>query len=91
MHQLTSIIQQALFLVLVVSAPPVLMSLLVGFIIALFQATTQIQEQTLTFAPKMVAVFGILAIMGGGLAASWCASPSTSSISSPCSSLDERL
>jgi flagellar biosynthetic protein FliQ len=64
MHQLTSIIQQALFLVLVVSAPPVLMSLLVGFIIALFQATTQIQEQTLTFAPKMVAVFGILAIMG---------------------------
>jgi len=65
MHQLTSIIQQALFLVLVVSAPPVLMSLLVGFIIALFQATTQIQEQTLTFAPKMVAVFGILAIMGG--------------------------
>ena len=64
MTQLTSIIQQALFLVLVVSAPPVLMSLLVGFIIALFQATTQIQEQTLTFAPKMVAVFGILAIMG---------------------------
>ena len=64
MHQLSSIIQQALFLVLMVSAPPVLMSLLVGFIIALFQATTQIQEQTLTFAPKMVAVFGILAIMG---------------------------
>jgi flagellar biosynthetic protein FliQ len=64
MTQLTSIIQQALFLVLVVSAPPVLMSLLVGFIIALFQATTQIQEQTLTFAPKMVAVFTVLAITG---------------------------
>jgi flagellar biosynthetic protein FliQ len=64
MHQLTAITQQALMLVLVVSAPPVLMSLLVGFIIALFQATTQIQEQTLTFAPKVIAVFGVLALMG---------------------------
>lgn len=52
MNQLTFITQEALFLVLVVSAPPVLMSLLVGFLISLFQATTQIQEQTLTFAPK---------------------------------------
>ncbi len=64
MNQLTSITQEALFLVLVVSAPPVLTSLLVGFIIALFQATTQIQEQTLTFAPKVVIVFGVLALTG---------------------------
>jgi flagellar biosynthetic protein FliQ len=64
MHQLTVITQQALFLVLVVSAPPVIISLLVGFIIALFQATTQIQEQTLTFAPKMVVVFVTLAMVG---------------------------
>ncbi|AEI65888.1 MULTISPECIES: flagellar biosynthesis protein FliQ [Myxococcaceae] len=64
MNQLTFITQEALFLVLVASAPPVLMSLLVGFIISLFQATTQIQEQTLTFAPKVVAVFGILALAG---------------------------
>jgi flagellar biosynthetic protein FliQ len=64
MHQLTVITQQALFLVLVVSAPPVIISLLVGFIIALFQATTQIQEQTLTFAPKMVIVFVTLAMVG---------------------------
>ena len=64
MHQLTVITQQALFLVLVASAPPVIISLLVGFIIALFQATTQIQEQTLTFAPKMVIVFGLLAMLG---------------------------
>ena len=54
MHQLTFITQQALFLVLVVSAPPVMMSLMVGFIISVFQATTQIQEQTLSFAPKVV-------------------------------------
>ena len=64
MHELTVITQQALFLVLVVSAPPVIISLLVGFIIALFQATTQIQEQTLTFAPKMVVVFVTLAMVG---------------------------
>jgi flagellar biosynthetic protein FliQ len=64
MHQLTVITQQALFLVLVVSAPPVIISLLVGFMIALFQATTQIQEQTLTFAPKMVIVFVTLAMVG---------------------------
>jgi flagellar biosynthetic protein FliQ len=64
MHALTSIMQEALYLVLIASAPPVIMSLIVGFAISLFQATTQIQEQTLTFAPKMVAVFGILAIMG---------------------------
>ena len=64
MHQLNSILQQALYLVLVVSAPPVIISLLVGFIIALFQATTQIQEQTLTFAPKMVVVFVTLAMVG---------------------------
>ena len=38
MHQLTVITQQALYLVLVASAPPVIISLLVGFIIALFQA-----------------------------------------------------
>jgi flagellar biosynthetic protein FliQ len=64
MQQLTVITQQALFLVLVVSAPPVIISLVVGFIIALFQATTQIQEQTLTFAPKMVIVFVTLAMVG---------------------------
>ena len=64
MHQLNSILQQALYLVLIVSAPPVLMSLLVGFIIAVFQATTQIQEQTLSFAPKVIIVFGVLALTG---------------------------
>jgi flagellar biosynthesis protein FliQ len=64
MHQLTFIVQQALYLVLVASAPPVLMSLFVGFIISVFQATTQIQEQTLSFAPKVVIVFGVLGLSG---------------------------
>ncbi|WNG45656.1 flagellar biosynthesis protein FliQ [Archangium minus] len=64
MHQLNTILQQSLYLVILVSAPPVLMALLVGLIVAVFQATTQIQEQTLSFAPKLVAVFGILALTG---------------------------
>ncbi len=65
MHQLTYITQQALFLVLVASGPPVVMSLIIGFMISVFQATTQIQEQTLSFAPKVVVVFGVLALAGG--------------------------
>lgn len=65
MHHLTFITQEALYLVLIASAPPIVMSLIVGFIISVFQATTQIQEQTLTFAPKVIVVFGILALAGG--------------------------
>ena len=64
MNQLTFVTREALVLVLVVSAPPVLVSLIVGFAISVFQATTQIQEQTLSFAPKVVAVFGALALSG---------------------------
>jgi flagellar biosynthetic protein FliQ len=64
MHQLTFITQEALLLVLVCSAPPVVMGLIVGLLISIFQATTQIQEQTLTFAPKVVIVFGVLALLG---------------------------
>jgi flagellar biosynthesis protein FliQ len=64
MHNLTYITQQALYLVIVVSAPSILASLIIGFIIAVFQATTHIQEQTLTFAPKVILVFAVLAITG---------------------------
>lgn len=60
----SSIAREALFMVLIASAPPIVISLLVGFLISLFQATTQIQEQTLTFAPKILIVFGTLAVAG---------------------------
>lgn len=56
--------REALGLVLLVSAPAVGLALAVGIIISLFQATTQIHEQTLTFAPKIVAVFVGLLIFG---------------------------
>lgn len=64
MHNLTYVIQQALMLVLVISAPPIILSLVIGFVISVFQATTQIQEQTLTFAPKLVIIFGVLGLAG---------------------------
>ena len=47
---------QALWLVLLLSAPPVIVAALVGLLIAFVQAATQIQEQTLSFAVKLVAV-----------------------------------
>lgn len=50
------LVREALWLLFIVSAPPLLTALVVGFGISLFQALTQIQEMTLTFVPKMVVV-----------------------------------
>ncbi len=58
------IVRQGLLLTLLLSAAPMLASMLVGFIVSLLQATTQIQEQTLSYVPKLVAVFLTLMIMG---------------------------
>jgi len=56
---------QGLLVTVVVCGPPILMSMVVGLMISLFQAVTQIQEQTLTFVPKLIIVLGT--IMVGGL------------------------
>lgn len=56
--------QNALRVVLMVSAPLLGLSLIVGLAISIFQATTQIQEQTLTFVPKILAVIAGIAIFG---------------------------
>ena len=53
---------EALWLILTLSILPLLASLIVGLIISLFQALTQIQEQTLTFVPKVIATILILSI-----------------------------
>ncbi len=58
------IMREGLLLVLLLSAGPMLVAMLVGFVVSLFQATTQIQEQTLSYVPKLVAVFLSLAILG---------------------------
>lgn len=59
-----SITKQSLYLTLILTAPPVAAAMMVGLVISLLQATTQIQEQTLTFVPKLVAVIVTLAIVG---------------------------
>ena len=66
---ITQVTNEALLLVLIISGPPVLLSLVVGLLIALFQALTQIQEQSLTFVPKIIVVFGVLAVLGPWLGA----------------------
>jgi flagellar biosynthesis protein FliQ len=49
--------RDAIYVLLVISAPVMLVSVVVGLVVALFQALTQIQEATLTFVPKIVAIF----------------------------------
>ena len=56
--------QEALMIVLLVSAPMLGLGLIVGLLVAEFQATTSIQEQTLAFIPKIIAVFVAILIFG---------------------------
>ena len=58
------IAQQALKTVIYVAAPMLGLSLIVGLAVSIFQATTQIQEQTLTFVPKILAVLGSILLFG---------------------------
>ncbi|NGX46168.1 MAG: Flagellar biosynthetic protein FliQ [Chlamydiae bacterium] len=58
---------QALMLILIVSGPPILISTTLGLFVAVFQAATQIQEQTLSFMVKLFAVILTLLFMGGWL------------------------
>ncbi|MCI8926592.1 MAG: flagellar biosynthesis protein FliQ [Lachnospiraceae bacterium] len=62
--EVTAIASSALFLVIKVAAPVLLVSLVIGLIVSIFQAVTSIQEQTLTFVPKILAVFLALIVLG---------------------------
>ncbi|NLC19556.1 MAG: flagellar biosynthesis protein FliQ [Clostridiales bacterium] len=59
------IARRALYIVLKTAAPMLLASLLVGLIISILQTVTSIQEQTLTFVPKLIAVFLVIMLFGG--------------------------
>ncbi|MCW3488733.1 flagellar biosynthesis protein FliQ [Dethiobacter alkaliphilus] len=59
-----SVARDAILTTLFIAAPVLIISLLVGLGISVFQATTQIQEQTLTFVPKIIAVFLALLLFG---------------------------
>lgn len=58
------IARDALWLILKMSAPVLLVSLVVGLIVSIFQTVTSIQEQTLTFVPKIIAIFIALMVFG---------------------------
>ncbi len=60
--------RDALILVLIVASPVLLMGLIVGLTIAVFQAMTQLQEQTLTFVPKIIAMALAAMFLGPWLA-----------------------
>ena len=62
-----SIVRGGIYQTLLMSAPMLLVALVVGLIIAILQATTSIQEQTLTFVPKIAAILLTLALLGNFL------------------------
>nr|MBF0685028.1 type III secretion system export apparatus subunit SctS [Pseudomonas sp.] len=59
---IVSYMTQALYLTLWLSLPPIVVAAVVGTLFSLFQALTQIQEQTLSFAIKLIAVFATLIV-----------------------------
>ena len=63
-EMVTDIMQDGLMVVLKTAAPPLLVSLVIGLAISIFQTVTSIQEQTLTFVPKVVGMFVCLMLLG---------------------------
>ncbi len=64
MGYVVTLIRSGVLHVLLVSAPLLIIALIVGLVISIFQATTSIQEQTLTFVPKIAAILGALIFFG---------------------------
>ncbi len=62
--QVIAIAGEALWIALLVSAPVLIVSLVIGVLVSIFQAMTQVNEATLTFVPKLLGVFAISAVMG---------------------------
>lgn len=63
------LVQSAIFTVLIACAPAVAVAMAVGLVISLLQALTQVQEMTLTFIPKIIAILVVAALTGGFMGA----------------------
>jgi flagellar biosynthetic protein FliQ len=63
--EVTMILRGGIQQVLIIAAPLLLSALVVGLVVAILQATTSIQEQTLTFVPKVFTILLVLAFLGG--------------------------
>jgi flagellar biosynthetic protein FliQ len=63
--EISSLLRGGIFETLLLAAPLLFSALIVGLVIAIFQATTSIQEQTLTFVPKVLVILLMLGFLGG--------------------------
>ncbi|MDR1399928.1 MAG: flagellar biosynthesis protein FliQ [Treponema sp.] len=63
--QITTLLRGGIIQVLLLASPLLFSALIVGLVVAILQATTSIQEQTLTFVPKIIAILTVLAVLGG--------------------------
>jgi flagellar biosynthesis protein FliQ len=63
--EIIKVIQDAVTTIMLVAAPMLIVGMVVGIIVSIFQATTQINEQTLAFVPKIIAIFVALLVFGG--------------------------
>jgi flagellar biosynthetic protein FliQ len=63
--QITALLRGGIFETLLLAAPLLFSALIVGLVVAILQATTSIQEQTLTFVPKVLTILLMLGLLGG--------------------------
>ncbi|MDR3333799.1 MAG: flagellar biosynthesis protein FliQ [Treponema sp.] len=63
--EITTLMRGGIMEVLLLATPMLFSALIVGLVVAILQATTSIQEQTLTFVPKVLAILLVLALLGG--------------------------
>jgi len=63
-NMVVALAEQGVYTILIVAGPILLLALIVGLLVSIFQATTQIQEQTLAFIPKIIAVFVGIVFLG---------------------------
>ena len=63
-NEVVTIATEALFTIIKVAAPVLLVSMAVGLLVSIFQTVTSIQEQTLTFVPKVLSIFLMIMLIG---------------------------
>jgi len=62
---ITTLLQRGVYQVLLIASPLLISALVIGLVVAILQATTSIQEQTLVFVPKVIVILLVLAVLGG--------------------------
>jgi flagellar biosynthetic protein FliQ len=63
--EIVALLRGGIYQIIIIAAPILLTALVIGLVVAILQSATQIQEQTLTFVPKVIAILLVLALLGG--------------------------